>query len=125
MEAGIPITSGLKIKRRVQTVTIAAAASTNSTIEMPAGALVLGVTALVKVVIPTATVFDIGDSGDADRFAASVAVAAGTKSKGTRLAPYVPSSAQVVKITPDQSPATATGKVKLTIHYIELTAPSV
>ena len=112
----------IQILALTEETTIAAAASTDTTIQMPAAAIVLGVSVRVTTIIPTATTFTVGDSGSATRFStAAVAVAAGSTDKGTKAGAYYNASAAAVRITPNGTPATATGKVRVTIHYISVT----
>ncbi len=115
-----------QIKSLTELTTIAAAATTTTTIQMPAGAIVLAVSVYVVTAIPTATTFTVGDSGSAARFntGSNVAVAAGTANKGTKAGAYYNASAAGILITPSTSPGAATGQVRVTIHYIEVTAPT-
>lgn len=106
-------------------VTIAAAATTDTTIQMPAGAIVVGVSVRVTTVIPTATNFTVGDSGSAARFStAAVSVAANSTDKGTKAGCYYNASALAVRITPDGTPGDNSGRVRVTIHFIAVTAPT-
>lgn len=106
-------------------LTIAAAATTASTIEIPIDSVCLGIACRVTVVIPTATDWDIGITGDTARFGATIAVAADTThiNPGDVLFdPYT--SATTLLITPQASPGAATGKVRISIFYMKLTAPT-
>lgn len=114
----------LQIKQLSELVTIAAAASSETVMDIPAGVIVLAVPVRVTTVIPTATTFDVGSGADADRFAASVAVAANTTSPGTLAGAYYNATATPVTITPSVAPAAATGRVRVTIFYIEVTPPT-
>lgn len=115
---------GGKVALKVATeeMTVAAAAYTDTAMQLPAYCIPLAVTARVKTLIPTATTFDIGISGATTRFGSSIAVAAGTTSKVPNLT--IPSTATALRLTPDSSPATATGKVIISMYYLEFTAPS-
>jgi hypothetical protein len=112
----------LAVQSLTELTTIAAAATTDTTIQMPAGAIVLAVDVRVTVVIPTAATFTVGDSGSAARFntGASVAVAAGTTNAGTKAGAYYNASALSVRLTPDVQPADNSGRVRVTIHYISV-----
>lgn len=101
--------------------TIAASAYTDTTIQMPAGAIILGVTARVTTAITCTSTFDIGDSGSATRFATGVSKAVNTTSDGS-VTPYRNASALSVRITPDTTPSDATGRLRVTIHYLLLNA---
>lgn len=112
----------LAVQQLTELTTIAAAATTDTTIQMPAGAVVLAVDVRVTVVIPTAATFTVGDSGSATRFStAAVAVAAGSTDAGTKAGAYYNASALSVRITPNAQPADNSGRVRVTIHYYIVT----
>jgi hypothetical protein len=112
--------------------TIAAAAYTDTAMDLPASSTITAVMGRVVTVIPTATTFTVGDPTTAARFASGVAVAAGTTFVG--LAHRQPSVADAagpvqvaaakVRITPDSSPAAATGQVRVVLCYEQFTAPT-
>lgn len=106
-------------------LTIAAAATTASAIEIPIDSVCLGIACRVTVVIPTATDWDIGITGDTARFGATIAVAADTThvNPGDVLFDAY-TSATTLLITPQASPGAATGKVRITIFYLKFTAPT-
>lgn len=105
--------------------TIAAAASTDTTIQMPAGAVILGVAVRVTTVIPTAATFTVGDSGSAARFStAAVSTAANSTDAGTKAGAYYNASALSVRITPNVQPADNTGRVRVVIYYYTVTPPT-
>ena len=115
----------LVVKHLTELTTIAAAANTDTTIQMPAGAVILAVSVRVTTVIPTATDFTVGDSGSAARFStAAVSTAADSTDKGTKAGAYYNASALSVRITPNLSPVNNTGRVRVTIHYYEVTPPT-
>lgn len=106
--------------------TIAAAATTDTTIQMPANAVVLGVSVRVTTVIPDATSFSVGDSGSATRFStANVSTAANSTDPGTKAGAYYNASALSVRLTMNGgTPATNTGRVRVTIYYYSITPPT-
>lgn len=115
----------LGIKALTELTTIAAAATTDTAIQLPANALILGVSVRVTTVIPTAATFTVGDSGSAARFnTAAVTVAANSTDPGTKAGAYYNASATSVRITPNLTPGTATGAVRVTIHYFDVTPPT-
>lgn len=115
----------LNIKYLTELTTIAAAATTDTAIQMPAGAIILSVSVRVTVVIPTATNFTVGDSGSAARFStAAVSSAANSTDLGTKAGAYYNASALSVRITPDATPADNTGRVRVTIAYLDVTVPT-
>ena len=98
-------------------LTIAAAATTDTSIQIPANSWVNSVSALVTVVIPTATTFDHGISGATTRYGSATSVAATTFAPGTIDGRRYYASATAIRITPDNTPAANTGRVLVTIHY--------
>lgn len=105
--------------------TIAAAATTDTTIQMPANSVVLAVSVRVTTVIPTAATFTVGDSGSAARFStAAVSTAATSTDPGTKAGAYYNASALSIRITPDLTPADNTGRVRVTIYYYTVTPPT-
>lgn len=115
----------LGVKTLTELTTIAAAATTDTAIQLPANALILGVSVRVTTVIPTATTFTVGDAGSAARFStAAVSVAAGSTDPGTKAGAYYNAAAAAVRITPNGTPGAATGAVRVTIHYLDVTPAS-
>lgn len=105
-------------------LTIAAAASTDTSASLlPANAYIEAVTTRVVTVIPTAATFTVGDATTAARFASGVSTAATTTSVGlshvdqTGAAGPKQTSAAKIRITPNLTPATATGQVRITVFY--------
>ncbi len=103
--------------------TILAAATTDTAIQIPANAIVLGVSVRVTVVIPTAATFTVIGTKTSTAFqtGASVSAAATTTDAGTKSCPYLNTAAQTIRITPNLSPADTTGRVRVTIHFIQIT----
>lgn len=123
--------SGAQASSGVSTelVTIAASASTDTTANLlPADAYIEAVTVNVVTAIPTAATFDVGDAVTAGRFATGVAVAAGTKAVGlthtdqTGAAGPKQTTAAKVRITPNATPAAATGVVRVDVFWRFYTA---
>ncbi len=99
-------------------LTIAAAASSTTTMSIPANAVVYGVSVYVVTVIPTAATFTvIGNTSTTAFNTAAVGVAAGSSDVGTGNCPYKNGAAQTIRITPNVQPADNTGRVRITIHY--------
>ena len=117
-----------KIIQWEEEVTIAAAAYTDSSANFPAYCLPLSCTARVKTAIAggsTATVFNVGISGNTNKFTptTTVGVAAGSTGGGmSEDHALVGASAIAVRLTPDQTPAT--GKVILHGVYELAVAPT-
>jgi hypothetical protein len=116
----------VSIKAATELTTIAAAATTDTTITIPANAMVLGVAVRVTTVIPTAATFTVtgATSGTAFQTGASVSTVANTTNKGTANCPYNNSAAQAIRITPNVAPAADTGRVRVTIFFIDITVPT-
>ena len=113
------------IKSQTELTTIAAAATTDTTITIPAGARVLFVTTRVTVTIPTAATFDIGISGATTRFGTGISAAAPTTDIGNDgSVDDVYAAATAIRITPNAVPATNAGRVRVTVHYFEATPPT-
>ena len=105
--------------------TIAAAATTDTTFSLPAGAVIYGVSVRVTVVIPTAATFTVTGATSGTVFhTAAVAVAANTTDAGTAAGAYYNGTAQKVRITPNLTPAANTGRVRVTAHYYTITPPT-
>lgn len=113
------------VQQLTELTTIAAAATTDTTIQMPANAVILGVSVRVTVAIPTATTFTVGDSGSAARFStAAVSVNLNSTDPGTKAGAYYNASALSIRITPNGTPAANTGRVRVTIYYYSVTPPT-
>lgn len=106
--------------------TIAAAATTDTAIQIPVNAVVFAVSVRVTTVIPTATTFTVTGTTSGTQFdvAGGVSTAATTTDVGTRNCPYKNGAAQTIRITPDTPPAANTGRVRVTIHYYQITPPT-
>lgn len=106
--------------------TIAAAGTTTTTIQMPAGAIVMAVNVRVTTVIPTATSFSVGDSGSATRFStANVSSAATSTDPGTKAGAYYNATATGILLTMNGgTPADNSGRVRVTIYYFLSTPPT-
>ncbi len=104
--------------------TIAAAATTDTGIEIPAGAIAIGVSVRVTIVIPTATAFDYGIVGATTRYGTGIAAAATTTNPGTNDGLRFYAGATKIRFTPDIQPGGATGRVRTTIYYITITPPT-
>jgi hypothetical protein len=116
----------LKIRVLEELTTIAAAATSTTTIQIPAGALVLAVPVRVVTALPGAATMTIGDGTTAAKFntGSNIAVAAGTTDAGTKAGPTYYAAATSIVITPNATPSSATGRVRTTIFYIQVTPPT-
>lgn len=109
--------------------TIADAAYTDTTINLPARSVIKAVVGLVVTVIPTAATFAVGDPTTPARFATGIGTAAGTKFEGlvhvdqTGAAGPRQTTTAKVRYTPNATPAAATGQVRTTVFYEQFTGP--
>jgi len=111
--------------------------TTDTTMTIPANSLVLGVTVRVTTTITgiDSTALEIGDATTADRFGSIAAFTAGTTGVGlnhlqggisTDATGPIVTSATAVRLTLSGGTdnAASAGAVRVTIHYISLTAPT-
>ena len=107
-------------------LTVAAAATTDTAITIPAGAILRSVAVRVTTVIPTAATFTVIGAGSSTAFqtGASVSTAANTTNIGTAAGAYYNASAQAVRITPNTPPADNTGRIRVMISYDLPVAPT-
>lgn len=116
------------VRQDTELLTIAAAATSVTTMQVPAGAVVLSVSVRVTTVIPTATTFTVS-IGSITFNTAAVNTAANTTDVGTNaintvsVHPYIPTTAGVT-ITPNLTPADNTGRVRVTVTYYLITPPT-
>lgn len=123
--------SSMTAAHATQEITIADAAYTDSTIDLPANSIIHAVVGRVTVAIPTASTFSVGDPSAGGRFANGISVAANTTfvaldHHAPDLDPpgIVQATAAKVRITPDATPAAATGKVRIVIYYTQFVPPT-
>lgn len=101
----------------LELLTIAAAATTDTSIQIPANSFVILVIPLVTVAIPTATTFSIGIAGATSRYGTGISVNLNTTAPGNIDGERYYSAATAIRITPDSTPALNTGRVLIAIHY--------
>jgi len=106
---------------KTELTTINAAPTTQTTITIPANAILKAVLMRVTTVIPTAAtmVVTTTTTGTILQQGASIAVAAGTTDIGTRAwgTNYAGVADQTITITPNLTPANNTGRVRFDIYY--------
>lgn len=108
----------------VESRPIAAAAFTDTTSLIPAGATIFSVSVLVTTAIPGPTTsFSVGDAGNTTRYStADVSPALGGFDAGTKAGAYYNATATAVRLTMNGgNPATDTGVVRVTISYSTVT----
>lgn len=112
-----------QVKSLTELTTIAASATTDTAIQIPANAVVFGVSVFVQVAIPTAATFTvIGTSSSTAFNTAAVSVNLNSSDPGTLNCPYKNGAAQTIRITPNLTPGNNNGRVRVTIHYYQVTA---
>ena len=112
-------------KYKTELTTIAAAASTNTVITIPANAIVYAVSVRVVTVIPTCATFTVTSANPAKTWnTAAVNCAATSTDTGVAGGNTVQTASSVITITPNVQPGAATGQVRVTIHYFDVTPPS-
>jgi len=113
------------VQTLTELTTIAAAATTDTTIQIPAFSVVLAVTEKETVAIPTAATFTVtGVTTGAFNTGTNVSTALNTTNVGTKAGAFYSATTQSVRFTPDLTPGTNAGRVRVTIHYIQLGAPT-
>lgn len=112
------------LKHATASITCASGATCTAANLIPAGSMVVGVSVRVTTLITGATSISIGDGTDADRWGTGIAVAAGTTTtlaNTTIASPVFYTAATGVVLTAAGSDFTA-GVIRVTVHYIDLTA---
>lgn len=112
------------IRALTELTTIAAAVTTTTTIQIPAGAIVLAVNVRVTVAIPTATTFTVTGNTTGTFHTAAVSTALNTTDAGTAAGAFYSATTQAIKFTPNSTPATNVGRVRVTIFYLLSTPPT-
>jgi hypothetical protein len=119
-ETGIDV----RIESLTEVTTIAAAAFTDTGIKFPAASMGLGTAVRVSVAIPTAATFDVGVSGATTRYGTGISTAIGVTSSvsmGTTT-PSLYAAATSLRLTPHAVPASAAGRVRVTLFFLRVVA---
>lgn len=116
----------LGLKKLTELTTIGTGATTSTAIQIPAGAVALAVSVRCTVSIPGTATMTIGDGVTAAKFntGASIASSAGTTDPGTKAGPTYYAAATAIVITPNATPSTNAGRVRVTIFYYDSTPPT-
>jgi hypothetical protein len=113
------------VQQATELLTIAAAATTDTALSVPANAVILGCSVRVTTVIPTATTFTVTTAaGGTTLSTAAVSTAANSTDPGTKAGPFFQSAATNIRITPNLTPGAATGVVRVTVYYYTVTPPT-
>lgn len=115
--------SGLIARQDSTEVTLAAGAAMDSALVIPAGALVIGVTARVSAAITgTLTSWRLSTAGAEDRFGSGLGKGLGSWGRGILSQPMTYWDAAPVRLTATGG-VFAGGKVRLVAHWFELRIP--
>lgn len=110
---------------QTELVTINASASSATTFVIPQYAVILGVSVRTTVAIPTATSYTVTGTSSATAFNNDpVSTAAGSTDAGTAAGAFTNPFNQTIRITPDVTPASNTGRVRVTCHYYVVSPPT-
>lgn len=110
-----------------ESVTVTGASPKDSTAFIPAGSLIVGVTARVTTLITGPASWDLGTAGNTTAFGTGLAKTAGTTTDGTNwtiTSPIFVATATALRISGAGGVAFGAGVVRLTVHYIKCNAPS-
>lgn len=112
------------IKHLTELTPIAAAATTDTTIQIPAGAQVVAVSSRVTVQPGGTSTVDSGVAGATTRYGTAFSTAANTTNRGTDDGIRYYASAVSVRYTPNAVPSDAAGRIRTTIHFLDITPPT-
>ena len=107
-----------------EVTTVAADVSTDTGIDIPAKCIVFGVSVRVTTAIPTATTFSVGVAGDTDRYGSGISTAIDTTNPGVSNVYSYHEAAEKVVITPNSTPGTADGRLRLDVWLLDITPPT-
>ena len=103
--------------------TLAAAATSDTTIQFPAGSLGLGVGIRVTTLITGCASLDVGITGATTRYGTGIALAAGTTAKQGSADAYTAATSVRFSAIGGGGAFTA-GVVRITLYYLDITAPT-
>ena len=108
-----------------QDLTVLAAATTDSTAAIiPSGCIVQAVSSYITQSIPGTKTISIGVVGATTRYGTSLLATQNSSWRGTEAGGVFYGADTPIRLTPNATPTSATGRVRLTIHYIEVTPPT-
>lgn len=114
----------ITMTQAAQLVSTTAGTTINTTIQIPASAIVLGVSCRITATISaTATQLTLIGATSGHTFSLSLGTTAGVNDKGMLNCPYLSSAAEYVQLIAD-SACVITGRVRVVLNYITLTAPT-
>lgn len=115
----------IELRQLTELLTVAAAATTDTTIQIPANTIVKYVSVRTTTAIPTASTYTVTGATSGTTFnTAAVSTAVDSTDKGNAAGAYVNTATQAIRITPDLTPADNTGRVRVTVYYEDVVAPT-
>lgn len=107
-----------------QLISATASTTVNSTIDIPASAIVLGVSAYVTVTMSnTATSLQLFGATSGLTLSDTFGVAPASTVKGMTASPYLNATAEKVQVVADSTMSTI-GRIRVVVNYIAITAPT-
>lgn len=113
------------VKALTELVTLTSGNATPATvIQLPINAIIMGVSVRVTVQPATSATFTVTGTTSATAFqtGANVSTALDTTDVGTKSCPYLNTTAQTVTVTFNAAPTDSLGRIRVTIHYFDVTA---
>jgi hypothetical protein len=119
----------IMVKQKSSEITITASGTATQDVSnfIPAGVMVVGLTARVTTAIGGGVSLSVGETGSANLWLNAMGVtlnATGDLTKTTSTTPKIYPAATTVRLTSNGGNFNGTGKVRLTVHYISLEAPA-
>ena len=115
----------ISYKSLTEVIIIDAAATTDTVIQIPTNVIVKAVSVRVIVAIPTAATFTVTGVTSTTTFnTGAVSTVVNTTNKGNLNCPYNNEAAQAIRITPNLTPASNSGSVRVTIWYEDSIPPT-
>ena len=110
----------------MELLTITTEANTDTTMTIPPNAIVKGVSCFVVTGIPTAANFTVTGAvtGTAFQTGASITSSSGSTDAGTKACPFLNTSSQSIRITPNAASTSTAGTVRIVAHYERIIPPT-
>lgn len=117
----------LGLKTLSELVTLVSGHATDATsMQLPANAIIMGVSVRVTAAPATTATFTVTGTSSATAFqtGANVSTVVNTTDVGTKSCPYLNTAAQTITLTYNAAPTDSLGRVRVTIHYFDITPPT-
>jgi hypothetical protein len=99
-------------------VTVGTGATTDTVMQIPAGAIVIAGSAAVEVALPSGTTFQLLAKTTGEQLTGDVPIALGSADPGTKAGVWTSAVQQKLQVKPASSPSSATGRVRVTLMYL-------